>query len=796
MRRNRGRRSPPGDLSSMPAAKLERYLALTSSYKDVAPPSAPLPALAADPLSRSKRGGRANKRSLLSKYSGSSASASGGGGGGGSGGGGDGGGGHRAVPRKPLRRGARTLPGSSSSACDVPPAGAASELSDGALLAGEHKNSDAAFARSVLAHGTALDHERGALLAAASEQQRQAAAERAHFGHVFAEIRSCKAVAAARQERSQRAGGAVSIQCCARKRAAQRATQRRRAQVEAFVERLATMTSGGAARRIQRIFRGHLRARLKELRRRRIAEDRTLLRATVKLQSVIRAQQSRKRALFKRQRRVSAAQRWGEARTRIHHAVENGKTPAGHIPRNRKASCLPARAATSREVLKQQRMSFWLKNMPGSIGCAGQSSGNAGAKAGGGKQQRRRPKPLRSGGGAQGGGGLVANSGSVGARPRSPGRPSDRPGSSGSGSVQLPALAGAAQGGMSSIDDDDGGGGVLYSTNLTLSGRAAHVEVREKNGALELSGRYYTSSAVFTVRVSEREFRRFGGSPRALSEYGIGEKLALCAAVCKDLWDSDVVFSSGGGAAGLLEGVIIESMPMFGDMKDTLKAEITARVLSRVVDTGEVVVEQGAACHADEDALFFVKTGTLEVTVGGARIGLATKGDFFGERALLEPANRREASVTATTPAELLTLSRWDFESILKSHPDYAANLKVLKAASAKLVATALSHNVAMPTSMQRDIADHVCLRVRTKVYGEPGELVVQQGDSDEDGMYFVRRGRYAYSLLTSALSFFYLLATRSSTCTSCAAAGSRCPSTAPRWRRWARTPSSARARC
>ena len=29
-------------------------------------------------------------------------------------------------------------------------------------------------------------------------------------------------------------------------------------------------------------------------------------------------------------------------------------------------------------------------------------------------------------------------------------------------------------------------------------------------------------------------------------------------------------------------------MPIFGDMKDTLKAEITAGVLSRVVDTGEV----------------------------------------------------------------------------------------------------------------------------------------------------------------------------------------------------------------
>jgi len=54
----------------------------------------------------------------------------------------------------------------------------------------------------------------------------------------------------------------------------------------------------------------------------------------------------------------------------------------------------------------------------------------------------------------------------------------------------------------------------------------------------------------------------------------------------------------------------------------------------------------------------------------------AKAGDFFGELALLVENNRRAASATARTFAELLSLPRSDFDKVLLQHPTFAEQLQ------------------------------------------------------------------------------------------------------------------------
>jgi CRP-like cAMP-binding protein len=47
-------------------------------------------------------------------------------------------------------------------------------------------------------------------------------------------------------------------------------------------------------------------------------------------------------------------------------------------------------------------------------------------------------------------------------------------------------------------------------------------------------------------------------------------------------------------------------------------------------------------------------------------------GDYFGEIALLTDEPTRTATVTATSDAEVLGLTKWDFRALVNAEPDVA----------------------------------------------------------------------------------------------------------------------------
>jgi CRP/FNR family cyclic AMP-dependent transcriptional regulator len=94
--------------------------------------------------------------------------------------------------------------------------------------------------------------------------------------------------------------------------------------------------------------------------------------------------------------------------------------------------------------------------------------------------------------------------------------------------------------------------------------------------------------------------------------------------------------------------------------------EVVARQADEVdVSPGKVLARQGDL----GDTFFVIESGAAEVTRDGEHVADLGPGDFFGEVALLE-ADRRNATVTATAPTELIVMTRASFRSIDKAMPE------------------------------------------------------------------------------------------------------------------------------
>ncbi len=96
----------------------------------------------------------------------------------------------------------------------------------------------------------------------------------------------------------------------------------------------------------------------------------------------------------------------------------------------------------------------------------------------------------------------------------------------------------------------------------------------------------------------------------------------------------------------------------------------TSRILS--FSTGDAIIEEGD----DRSIGFYVlASGTAEVTKVGAVVATYGSGDYFGEIALLSADTARTATVTATSDAEVLGLTKWDFRALVSSEPDIAVQV-------------------------------------------------------------------------------------------------------------------------
>ncbi len=119
----------------------------------------------------------------------------------------------------------------------------------------------------------------------------------------------------------------------------------------------------------------------------------------------------------------------------------------------------------------------------------------------------------------------------------------------------------------------------------------------------------------------------------------------------------------------------LRKIPIFYRLNDDSLKYISQIVSTRVYDKGEVIL-------LEEDTgnnLYLIKSGRVKVTrinSDGDEVILTMlgEGEFFGEMAIFGGVTR-SANVTALEKSEVLILTRQDFLSLLKKHPDISIYL-------------------------------------------------------------------------------------------------------------------------
>ncbi len=117
----------------------------------------------------------------------------------------------------------------------------------------------------------------------------------------------------------------------------------------------------------------------------------------------------------------------------------------------------------------------------------------------------------------------------------------------------------------------------------------------------------------------------------------------------------------------------LRRMPIFAPLPPPAIERIVASVRRVEVPAGEVLIRQGDV----GDRFLMILHGDVRVSRNGAVIAERTSGDHIGEIALLRDVPRT-ATVTTTTPAELLILDRDPFLEAVTGHPQSHARANAI----------------------------------------------------------------------------------------------------------------------
>jgi CRP/FNR family transcriptional regulator, cyclic AMP receptor protein len=114
-----------------------------------------------------------------------------------------------------------------------------------------------------------------------------------------------------------------------------------------------------------------------------------------------------------------------------------------------------------------------------------------------------------------------------------------------------------------------------------------------------------------------------------------------------------------------LEASRLKSIPLFAEVGDEELSQIAPFANEVSVEEGKVLLREGDFSYE----LMAIEEGSAEVTRGGEHVADLGPGDFFGEMGLLE-RTLRNATVTATSPMRLITLTGWDLKRVERAAPE------------------------------------------------------------------------------------------------------------------------------
>jgi CRP-like cAMP-binding protein len=120
-----------------------------------------------------------------------------------------------------------------------------------------------------------------------------------------------------------------------------------------------------------------------------------------------------------------------------------------------------------------------------------------------------------------------------------------------------------------------------------------------------------------------------------------------------------------------MDAARLKQMPVFSGLGDESLGHVAALAAEVSVPAGKELVREGDYSY---DVLA-IEEGNARVERNGDAIADLGPGDVIGEMGVLE-REQRNATVTATSPMRLMTLTSWDIRKLRKSAPEVVEHLR------------------------------------------------------------------------------------------------------------------------
>ena len=115
----------------------------------------------------------------------------------------------------------------------------------------------------------------------------------------------------------------------------------------------------------------------------------------------------------------------------------------------------------------------------------------------------------------------------------------------------------------------------------------------------------------------------------------------------------------------------LKTIPVFADLSDEERGHIAALAAEVSVPESKELVREGDYSY---DVLA-IEEGTARVERAGETIAELGPGDVVGEMGVLQ-RSQRNATVVATSPMMLVTLTSWDMRGLQKTAPNAVEHLR------------------------------------------------------------------------------------------------------------------------
>lgn len=115
----------------------------------------------------------------------------------------------------------------------------------------------------------------------------------------------------------------------------------------------------------------------------------------------------------------------------------------------------------------------------------------------------------------------------------------------------------------------------------------------------------------------------------------------------------------------------LAGIPLFDTLEPDERAAIAPWFELEDVSPGMKLTGEGASGYS----FYVLRDGAATVTIDGIEVRTLGPGDFFGELALLGDG-RRTATVTTTSPSQVLVLFGTEFRQLQQEYPEIASRIE------------------------------------------------------------------------------------------------------------------------